>query len=101
MSIKLTPVYSTYIHGNKEISASAQRSCGDRTYLEDDISRALFRERLIGFLNDIDVSRLGECDGFYCRWGLGHGWTQVGCARLGALKRKGFIFVSENRTYIS
>ena len=42
------------------------------TYLEDDISRALPRERLVGFLDNIDVSGLGECDGFDGGRELGH-----------------------------
>lgn len=72
--MKLTPAYSTYTHGDKQVSHRwLWRVYSSRAYLENYISGTLLRERLIGFFDDIDVSGLGERDSFYGGWELGHG----------------------------
>lgn len=72
--MKLTPAYSTYTHGDKQVSHRwLRRVYSSRAYLENYISGTLLRERLIGFFDDIDVSGLGERDSFYGGWELGHG----------------------------
>jgi len=74
--MKLTPAYSTYIRGNQQISHRQLHRVGsDSTRLENNVSRTLLGEWLIGFFDDIDVSGLGERDSFYGCWELGHGCT--------------------------
>ena len=48
-----------------------------RAYLKDDVSGAPFGERFSGLFENIDISGLGEGDGFDSGWKLGHGRTGV------------------------
>lgn len=91
--MKFTPAYSTYMQGNKQVSHRCLgHSC--RSYLEDDVSGTLLRERLVGLFDDIDVSGLRVRDSFYSFWELGHGCVEDRPKDLDSR----FIYENDNKT---
>lgn len=70
---------------------AVERASSCSTYFENYISRFLFRERLVGFFEDIDVSGLGVRDSFYGGWELGHGRAENVESRARDLKLQAYI----------
>lgn len=102
--MKLTPAYSTYTRtkktGQTRRFTPARGLRNDSTYLENNISGSLLRERLFGLFDNIDASGLGERDSFHGGRQIRHGWMG-----FEMLKRKDFrvdLYTSpENQTPLS